>query len=389
MTHLKNYLNNIINSMPSILIGVDGDGKVTQWNKEAERFTGVGADQAKGLRCKTILPQFREVLAGVADAMVENAPWIQEKEAVEMNGEMRRFDITMYPLSEKDGKGVVVRIDDVTERLRMEDMMIQTEKMMSLGGLAAGMAHEINNPLAGILQNMTVIRNRLRGDFPKNRRTAEECGVDMERMNVYMKKRDLHRMMDAVMESGRRAAKIVSNMLSFSRKDSTGFAPRALDKLLDEAAALAGNDYDLKQKFDFRDIEIIREYQENLPEIPCEVSKIQQVFLNILRNGAQAMAENLTENLVNGRKPSFILRVSSEEAMVRVEIEDNGPGMDEAVRNRIFEPFFTTKGVGVGTGLGLSVSYFIITEDHAGEMAVESTPGKGARFIIRLPLGRS
>ncbi|MCP4695216.1 MAG: histidine kinase, partial [Desulfobacterales bacterium] len=184
--------------------------------------------------------------------------------------------------------------------------------------------------------------------------------------------------------SGKRAAKIVDNMLSFSRKSESAFAPHNLGLLLDQTLELAENDYDLKKKFDFRQIEIIREYALDMPETPCEASKIQQVFLNILKNGAQAMAEDVLDAEYRG-SPRFILRVFMDGDMSRVEIEDNGPGMDDATRKRVFEPFYTTKGIGVGTGLGLSVSYFIITENHNGSMAVESAPGKGARFIIRLP----
>jgi signal transduction histidine kinase len=120
--------------------------------------------------------------------------------------------------------------------------------------------------------------------------------------------------------------------------------------------------------------------------LPCEGAKIQQVLLNIFSNGAQAMQEVSEKN--SDYIPRFILRLSreSQTKMLRMEIEDNGPGMDEEIRKRIFEPFFTTKSVGVGTGLGLSVSYFIIVENHGGSMDVMSEPGKGTTFIIRLPL---
>jgi len=119
-----------------------------------------------------------------------------------------------------------------------------------------------------------------------------------------------------------------------------------------------------------------------MPQVKCEASKIQQVIFNILKNGAQVMSESVEKK----KEPRFTLRLMPEEDMARIEIEDNGPGMDEATRKRVFEPFYTTKPVGAGTGLGLSVSYFIITENHGGTMEVESEPGKGAKFIIRLPL---
>ncbi|MCP5047672.1 MAG: hypothetical protein GY940_10905 [bacterium] len=127
-----------------------------------------------------------------------------------------------------------------------------------------------------------------------------------------------------------------------------------------------------------------------MPKVWCESTKIQQVLLNLLKNGAEAMNEKLTNERSTGSgefhdNPRFILRVAPENNMARIEVEDNGPGMDETIRKRIFEPFFTTKDVGRGTGLGLSVSYFIITENHGGTMTVESSPGKGATFIIRVP----
>ncbi len=180
-------------------------------------------------------------------------------------------------------------------------------------------------------------------------------------------------------------------MLSFARKSSgPSCTGERLDDLLDRCIELASTDYDLEKKYDFRQIDIVREYDKTLPNVACEAGKIQQALLNVLSNGAQAMFLKGEERRGKGEawKPRFVLRLIHEEETdsARIEIQDNGPGMDEATRKRIFEPFFTTKPVGVGTGLGLSVSYFIITENHGGDMSVESQPGKGATFVIRLPL---
>jgi len=308
--------------------------------------------------------------------------------------QMRRGDgsvidcsIRSYPLNpEEPSKGQIIAVTDITERKRTQDMLMQTEKMVSVGGLAAGMAHEINNPLAGILQNVQVLSRRLKADLPANVKAAEDCGVSMEGIEKYIARRGLFTTIDSIIEAGRRAAKIVENMLSFSRKSESKFGYHGLDRLLDKTVELAENDYDLKTRFDFRKIEILREYTPDTPVVQCESSKIQQVFLNILRNSSQAMAESDPAHKPDS--PRFILRVIPEGKLVRVEIEDNGPGMPEDVRKRVFEPFFTTKAVGVGTGLGLSVSYFIITENHRGTMEVKSAPGKGACFIIRIPMRR-
>lgn len=384
LRNLRNLLSNIVNSMPSVLVGVDQDACVTQWNREAEKVTGVSAGDAQGKHLEDVFPQLAGDIEKVRTSIRNRETQKDTKVASESGGEIRYTDVTVYPLVDNGVTGAVIRVDDVTELVRIEEMMIQSEKMLSVGGLAAGMAHEINNPLAGILQNAQVVQNRLSQSMPKNLRIAEECGVSFQAITGYMEKRGVPSMLDAIIESGRRASRIVDNMLSFSRKSESRFNYHKMDELLDSIVELASNEYDLKKKYDFRQIEIIREYHPDTPEVCCESSKLQQVFLNILKNGAHAMAEKKGPQNVS----RFILRVRPEGPMVRVEIEDNGPGMDEDTRKRVFEPFFTTKAVGLGTGLGLSVSYFIVTENHNGTMAVESSPGNGSNFIIRLPVCR-
>ena len=268
------------------------------------------------------------------------------------------------------------------EKNRLEEMIVQSEKMVSLGGLAAGMAHEINNPLAGILQNTQVIRNRIEKPLPANLKSAEALEIDFQAMRTYMEQRDIFKMLDAIMAAGKRAADIVANMLSFSRKSASGFIPEDVSLLLDQTLELAASDYNLKKKFDFKQIRIERDYDPDLPLVECKSSEIQQVFFNIFSNGAQAMVGEETPLV----PPCFLLKTYREENFACIEIEDNGPGMSRDVRKRIFEPFYTTKEVGEGTGLGLAVSYFIVTENHKGRINVESAPGKGARFRVRLPL---
>ena len=381
MRQLRNLLSNIINSMPSVLVGIDKKGLVTQWNTQAERALGITAEQAIGNSMQELLAVYELDFKHVFNAVQERRPYRKSKLVLGEGEDTTVSDVTVFPLVANGIEGAVIRIDDVTERTRLEEMMIQSEKMLSVGGLAAGMAHEINNPLAGILQNVQVMRNRISTDLPRNHKVAEECGTKIENIQCYMERRGFPEMIESVMEAGMRAVKIVENMLSFSRKSESRFAPVNLAEALDSTVQLAKNDYDLKKQYDFRSIEIVREYQTDLPQVPCDRTKIQQVFLNVLRNGAQAMAgEDMQE------EPRFTLRISEQDLIARVEIEDNGPGMDELTCKRVFEPFFTTKGVDLGTGLGLSVSYFIITENHGGKMSLESSPGEGAKFIIELPL---
>lgn len=278
--------------------------------------------------------------------------------------------------------GVVFNIRDVTEWNRTQEIMIQNEKMMSLGGLAAGMAHEIKNPLSAIIQNTQLVQNRLFKELPDNIKAARDSGLEFKSLNSYLLRRKINNLLDQFYEAGIRVNTIIDNMLSFSRKSESKQQPCDLGALLDKAVGLASQDYDLKKNYDFRRITIHRDYEVEFPMVPCEASKIEQVFFNILKNGGQAMYD------AGVPAPEFVLTLRKEKEKACVEIRDNGPGIDKDVKKRIFEPFFTTKESGVGTGLGLSVSYFIIRQGHDGILEVRSDPGQGTTFIICLPMDK-
>jgi signal transduction histidine kinase len=242
------------------------------------------------------------------------------------------------------------------------------------------MAHEINNPLSGVLQSCQNIQRRLSPELAANRQVAESLGLGMEDLRRYLQNRGILDFVDGIQEAAGRASRIVADMLAFSRRSGAPFKPERVDDMLERVVRLASSDYDLKKTYDFRQIEIVRDYDPQLEVVNCDRTEIEQVFLNVIKNAAQAMAGS------NPPPQRIILRTRREGQYARIEVEDNGPGMDEAIQRRIFEPFYTTKPVDEGTGLGLSVSYFIITEQHKGSIAVFSSPGKGACFVIRLPL---
>jgi len=387
---LRNSLTDIIDSMPSVLVGVDAEGKVTQWNKTAEKLTGISAQAAHGELLSHVFPWMGSHMDLIDESNRSKRVMQRQKIAVTREGRTGYEDLTIYPLTGNDLEGAVIRLDDVSEKVHMEKMMMQSEKMLSLGGLAAGMAHEVNNPLAGMIQTANLVSLRLGGgdDIPANAEAARASGTTLTAIRAYMAARGILPMLETIRKSGKRVANIVENMLNFARKSNASVSSHNIGELLDKTLELAATDYDLKRHYDFKYIQIVRAYDDAAVQVPCHGARIQQVFLNILRNGAQAMQDKMESG--DDYHPCFHLRVAMEKAskMICIEIEDNGPGMEEDVCKRIFEPFFTTKPVGIGTGLGLSISYFIITENHAGQMGVASFPGSGTKFIIRLPVSR-
>lgn len=275
-------------------------------------------------------------------------------------------------------------IEDISGRLKTQDILIQSEKMMTVAGLAAGMAHEINNPLGIIMQNAENAMHRLLDDLPGNIQAADTAGVDFKKMREYIESRRIRQYLVSIREAGARAAKIVGNMLQFSRGVDSKFDYLDINTVLDKTLDLAANDYDITKNYDFKRIRIVKRYGV-LPEIRCTEIQLEQVFLNILKNAAQAMS---TKIYGSGESQEIIISTSSGNDSIEIVFTDNGPGMDDNTRKKIFEPFYTTKQTGDGTGLGLSVSYYIIVNGHDGTIMAESSPGGGSSFIITLPVKR-
>ncbi len=298
------------------------------------------------------------------------------------DGSWRRHTTRVNRHRDENGvKTIFGTTHDVTERFLFEELISRTEKMAMISGMAAGMAHEINNPLGAILQHAQNIERRVSADIPANVQAAAEVGVNLDLVRAYMQKRGILDFISHIRSAGMKASEIITNMLQFSRRSDAGAEYVNLSTFLDKVLELAGSDYDMKKKYGFRRIELQRLYAADLPPILLSVSGMEQVLLNILSNAAQALADGEPS-----QQPRIIVRTRLAKGMALIDIEDNGPGIDEQTRRRIFEPFFTTKKIGVGTGLGLSVAYEIVTKGHRGMIAVRSKPGKGSCFTIKLPL---
>lgn len=378
---LQTYLENVLDSIPSILIGVDADGSVVNWNKCAEDVTHIKAQDALGMPFNELMPYLNGQAKTILQAITGRDPQRLPRLTSVAEGLTRYSEVTVHPLTGEALIGAVIRVDDVTQRVRFERMMLQTEKLTSLGGLATGVAHEINSPLSGVLQNCQNVMRRLTPDLEANQRVAADAGVNLEHLQVYLKRRSIPEFLSLIREAAERAGSIVADMLAFSWRSSEGFDKVAVKGLIDTSVRLALSDYQLQKSTGFGRVEIVRDIADDLPLLHCDRTGIEQVLLNLIRNAAQAMA------VANTPCPRRIgLRAYRTGQRVALEVEDNGPGMTADTRRRVFEPFFTTGYVRSGTGLGLSVVNFVVTEQHGGSINVVSSPSRGSLFTIQLPI---
>lgn len=359
--------------------------RITEWNPAAERIFGYTKDEVMGRHvANLILPEemkqpveriFQDLLSGCGGAHSIN-------ENMTKSGKRILCDWYNSVFRSADGKitGAASLVNDITQQAKMQEVMIQSEKMMSVGGLAAGMAHEVNNPLAGIIQNAQLVENRLAGHGPANERVAADVGIPLSAVQEYTRERGVLKLLDNIRGAGGRAVTVIENMLNFSRKKDRLRESFPLAALIDDTLAIAGHDHVLKRQYAFRDIGIVRDYAPDLPAVFGEKIKIQQVMLNLFKNASDAMNMKAYEN----EAPRLTIRLKKDRQHIRIQVEDNGIGMHPDTCAHIFEPFFSTKE-NRGTGLGLSISYHIIVQDHGGQISVASTPGRGTCFTVKLP----
>lgn len=332
---------------------------------------------------KLVHPDFKDFVigqSGKSDA--ENKERVINTEWKAITGSGREIWIESFSIPIKIGNSSadLIVLIDITARKKSQELVLHSEKMMTIENLAAGMAHELNNPLGVILQGIQIIENRCSPDLDKNKETADKCGIDMNRLKSYVDERGITQYLKGISEAGSKAARIVSEMVHFSKKRSSKPVMRDINMLIDNTIDIALKDYEMKKKFNFRNIEIKKDYSAPPPRAICIHNEIEQVVLNILKNSAQALSEDKEK-----KKPIIRIKSGLDENSVFFEISDNGPGMNEYILKHIFDPFFTTKEVGQGTGLGLYVAYFFVTTHHNGTITVDSKPGQGATFRVNLP----
>ena len=349
---LKEFNENIVESINVGIFALDLEDRVESWNAQMEAMYAVSRGEALGQKLRTVFPdEFVSAIEGF-----RNEPGVHHLYKFHLTtkaGEQRTVNIAIAPLLSRDFVivGRIVLVDDITERVSLETQLAQADKLSSIGLLAAGVAHEINTPLAVISSYSQMLSKQMRGDA--------RLGPVLEKIT----------------QQSFRASEIANGLLNFSRTSTTEFRETNLNQVIRDTLSL------LEHQFKTAQVIVDTELIEDLPPIHGNPGKLQQVFLNLLLNAKESMPGGgrlRIATMVNGH--------------VEALVSDSGSGIAPEHLKRIYDPFFTTKttprpGERRGTGLGLSVSYGIIQE-HAGKIHVESAVGAGTTFHLEFPLLR-
>jgi len=347
IARLKDFSENIVESLNVGVLAVDLEGTVEAWNSRMEQVFGVPRDAAVGQPLGSLLPA--ELASEIASRDDQEQITGIYKHRLQHQGRSLILNVSITPLVGKSGEriGRLLLFDDVTQRERMEEQMSQTEKLTSLGLLAAGVAHEVNTPLAVISNYIQMLAKEMPDGDPR------------------------HSIIEKIVKQTFRASEIVNNLLNFSRTGAGELADVDLNRLVEETLSLVAHPLKTSQ------IRVVKQLSDGLPPVRGSANKLQQVFLNLFLNARDAMP---TGGMLE-------VRTAAHNGSVEIEVVDTGNGIPREHIHKIFDPFFTTKATGRGTGLGLSVSYGIIKE-HAGRIDVRSTPGRGTSFHVEFPAVR-
>jgi PAS domain S-box-containing protein len=378
----------IIASITSILITVDENDLVTTWNAAAAAAFGLRTAEALGRRFTDcgIGWDWAVILGGAAQCTAQQKPVrLDDIPYVTHDGRERFLGVTLNPINHYSDEpmGFLLLGADITNRRVLEGQLAHAQKMESIGHLAAGIAHEINTPIQYVGDNTRFLQETwgdlhplleaCRAPAPDPAGVASAAaGADLEYLLA-----EIPQALGQSLEGIARVSHIVRAMKDFSHPGTASKVMTDLNRALDSTVTVASNEWKYVA-------DLLPDFDPDLPLVPCLPADLNQVFLNIIVNAAHAIGDVVGGGL-NGKG---IITVSTRrvEDWVEIRFSDTGAGMTEEVKARIFDPFFTTKPVGRGTGQGLAISHAVVVKKHKGTIRVETAPGRGTTFVIRLPL---
>jgi PAS domain S-box-containing protein len=383
-------------SITSILIGLSPTGEIWHWNEEAEKVLGIAAAEAlrQNLRELPVHWDKAKISGAIEDCRKQSQPVkVENVRFQRRDGKDGFLGISISPIKEKGNiSGLILLGSDVTERLILEMQLAQSQKLESIGQLAAGIAHEINTPIQYVGDNTRFLKDAFKdlSDLLEQYQGLLKAGkagaVDSalwDQVENVCREIDLEYLVTEIpaainqsLDGVDRVAKIVGAMKEFSHPGTVEKQAVDLNKAIESTVTVARNEWKYVA-------DVVLDLDPFLPLVPCRPDELNQVFLNIIINAAHAIAEK------QGREPSekgtITVKTRKNGSGVEIFISDTGGGIPEGIRSRIFDPFFTTKEVGKGTGQGLAISHSVIVEKHGGTINFETALGQGTTFIIHLP----
>lgn len=385
------FLSSIIDQTPFPTCIADVEGKAIRCNAAYQKFFHISSNlpevKSYNLFQDPTLQEHSETInnvyeKGKSGSFLVNFDSSQTKTPSHPHALDKTAEVTIFPIKDDAGRvtNAIIQYKDITEKLNMEEQLFINEKLATIAGLAAGVAHEINTPLSAILQSQQLLAMGISPENSDSIKNAAAHGVDLKNLNRYLQDSELNIFLEGIRTSALNATHIVQSLLEFSRPHRGNFAVTDLNSLLDKALLLSSSDYDMKKKYHMGNITIRKEYSQPPISVNCVAMEIGQVIINLLKNSAASLATSEQKE-----RPLIILRSFRNGDKAVMEIEDNGPGIPDDVKQHIFDPFFTTTDT--GTGLGLSISHGIIVDRHKGNLSLESSARQGARFVVELPLG--
>ena len=393
MRALELVSESVIENMNSAVLVVDAKGRVVVCNGPAGHILGRPAESLVGHEARDWFPDARG-RGMIARSLDEGLRFKGAESCFTRDGANAPIGLSCAPMVGGEGRieGAVATFQDLTEMRQLQHQVLQSEKLASIGQLAAGVAHEINNPMGFIHANLfqmaeyaTDLRQvwqRLEelqkavdgGDAEDVRHASGRLAELSAELDVPFLLADLAKAVRESQEGSERIRHIVADLREFSHQDTGEPVVSDLNQCLDSTANIVWTM--------MKHIVVLERHYEELPPLRCYPMQLKQVFMNLLVNAYQAIEEKVGSSGETGR---IALRTRRREQSIEVSVSDTGAGIEAADLDRIFDPFFTTKGVGTGTGLGLSTSYGIV-QRHGGTLEVESRPDKGTSFHVRLPL---
>lgn len=372
------YINNIMNSMPMVLIGFNQDLKVTHWNIRAKEYSGIEMDDAIGENIMKLIPHIKLEKKLIEESITNNVIKRKHKKSRITSKGTIFENITIFPISDSNTRGAVLLIDDITDQVELQGMVIQSERMFSIGEMASGVAHEITNPLAGIIQNGQSLLSRLTSDLPGNVKAAEKYDLNLNSLKLYLEDRKIIQMIESIRTSGVKASHIIKNLSNFSKKDVGNLTYNSVEPLINQSLGLAANDYSLESGYDFKDIKIVKNIPDKIPMILCEPSKIIQVFLNLYRFAIKNIGKS-------HKSPEINITVVPENHMVSINIRDNGEPLTNNEIDALMQPYFKGKPTVREEWYSLSLAHFIINDVHNGNFQIKSDEDNGNVVKVSIP----